>query len=79
MYYLQKAGMYLHGTFWIGTSKDIGIQQADKHAINDIDDYHDWELCEYIYGEDGGYKDAIYTVNKTKATTKKHLSTVFSE
>jgi len=64
MYYLQKKGVYLHGTFWIGESLEAGIEQANLHANNDSDGYHEWELCEYKYGEDDDRNQPVYSTNK---------------
>ena len=50
MFYLQKAGVYLHGTFWIGDDLAQGIIEANEHAEADSDDYHQWQVCEYNYG-----------------------------
>jgi len=64
MYYLQKSAVYLHGTFWIGDSLQEGIDKASTFANNDIDGYHDWEVCKYTEGLGGHDAEVVYTINK---------------
>jgi hypothetical protein len=47
MYFLYKMGVYGHGVFWIGDNLEEGKNAADTAASEDIDDYHEWELCEF--------------------------------
>ncbi len=49
-------------------SKEDGIKQADEHAINDCDDYHTWELCEY--NSECDLEEPVYQANKTKSLAK---------
>lgn len=62
MFYLQKSAVYLHGTFWIGESKEQGIIEANLHAKNDTDSHHTWELIEYSYAFD---EDTVYSTRKS--------------
>jgi len=52
MYFLYKVGIKGHGVFWIGNDKTEGIRQADLCACADRDDYHDWELYEFVTQQD---------------------------
>jgi len=52
IYFLYKVGIKGHGVFWIGNDKTEGIRQADLCASADRDDYHDWELYEFVTQQD---------------------------
>jgi len=68
MYYLQQAGIYFRGVFWIGENLEQGIIEADKHAEADVDDYHQWQVCEYMYGCEK--HDIVYETEKGKKANK---------
>lgn len=47
MYYVYKMGVYGHGVFWIGSKLSKAIEEADKAAENDSDEYHNWVVFRY--------------------------------
>jgi hypothetical protein len=71
MYYLIKQGIYQQGVFWIGNNYEQAIIEANLHALNDDDDYHDWEIIEYSYGFEN---EAVYSINNSKSKALKQPS-----
>lgn len=47
IYYVRKVGEYGHGVFGIFDNLVAAKNLADLAAINDEDDYHDWNVLEY--------------------------------
>ena len=57
MFFLYKNGVYGHGVFWIGEDMEEGKRAADRAANLDRDDYHDWDLYEFVEpSEDDDYE-----------------------
>jgi hypothetical protein len=71
MYYLIKQGIYQQGVFWIGDDYEQAIIEANLHALNDHDDYHDWEIIEYSYGFEN---EAVYSITNSKSKAIKQLT-----
>lgn len=44
IFYIEKAGIYKHGVFWIGTCQLEGRQKVDEFAELNKDDWHYWSL-----------------------------------
>lgn len=65
-FYLYKMGIYGHGVFWIGTDYEEGKRQADIHATQDRDDYHDWQIHEYNEGNLTCDETLLYTGKRVK-------------
>ena len=47
-YFIQKNGVYASGVYWIGDVLDEGMELGMKLAQQDVDDYHEWRLYEYV-------------------------------
>jgi hypothetical protein len=48
IFFVEKIGVYNQGIFWIGHNKDAGLIEAQNFADNDVDDYHEWELKQFV-------------------------------
>jgi len=57
MYFLFKRGVYGHGIFWFGDNLEEGKRETDKAASMDKDDYHEWNLYEYLKPKNKDYKE----------------------
>jgi len=47
-YFIQKNGVYASGVYWIGDDLGEGMELGTYLAENDVDDYHEWKLFEYV-------------------------------
>ncbi len=50
LYIVEKEGVYLHGVFFITESIKEAIEECNRLAVCDRDDYHSWIVSIYKSG-----------------------------
>ena len=66
VYFVEKAGVYSHGVWWIGDDRDEGIKECKHWAKLDSDNYHEWWLCEFSRPTPGNVDPDHLIIFKTK-------------